>query len=46
MSMSNKYKALKALNTIAPIYIMDLCDKIKECMMIFDVLLGEFASVE
>ena len=36
MSMSNKYKALKALNTIAPIYIMDLCDKIKDYMGMHD----------
>lgn len=36
MSMSNKYKALKALNTITPIYIIDLCDKIKDYMGMHD----------
>lgn len=46
MSMSNKYKALRALNTVAPIYIADLCDKIKGYMSMHDdfwYLLGEFA---
>lgn len=36
MSMSNKYKALRALNTVAPIYIADLCDKIKGYMSMHD----------